>query len=107
MKALSDTVWRFELRQGVKFHNGEAFDADDVVYTLNWISNPKNGVKVQRNVNWIKEARKVGPFTVDVEMKRPFPQAFEFYQGRSQSIPTNMAKLDLTVCIKHLLVPVP
>ena len=75
-KALSDTVWRFELRQGVKFHNGEAFDADDVVYTLNWISNPKNGVKVQRNVNWIKEARKVGPFTVDVEMKRPFPQAF-------------------------------
>ena len=40
-KALSDTVWRFELRQGVKFHNGEAFDADDVVYTLNWVSNPK------------------------------------------------------------------
>ena len=80
-KALSDTVWRFELRQGVKFHNGEAFDADDVVYTLNWISNPKNGVKVQRNVNWIKEARKVGPFTVDVEMKRPFPQAFEFLSG--------------------------
>ena len=77
-KALSDTVWQFELRQGVKFHNGEAFDADDVVYTLNWISNPKNGVKVQRNVNWIKEARKVGPYTVDVEMKRPFPQAFEF-----------------------------
>ena len=80
-KALSDTVWQFELRQGVKFHNGEAFDADDVVYTLNWISNPKNGVKVQRNVNWIKEARKVGPFTVDVEMKRPFPQAFEFLSG--------------------------
>ena len=80
-KALSDTVWQFELRQGVKFHNGEAFDADDVVYTLNWISNPKNGVKVQRNVNWIKEARKVGPYTVDVEMKRPFPQAFEFLSG--------------------------
>ena len=80
-KAMSDTVWRFGLREGVKFHNGEAFDADDVVYTLNWISNPDNGVKVQRNVNWIKEARKVGPFTVDVEMKRPFPQAFEFLSG--------------------------
>ena len=40
----------FELRQGVKFHNGEAFDADDVVYTLNYLRS-KNGVKVQRNVN--------------------------------------------------------
>ena len=78
---LSDTVWQFKLRQGVKFHNGEAFNADDVVYTLNWISNPENGVKVQRNVNWIKEARKVDEFTVDVEMKRPFPQAFEFLSG--------------------------
>lgn len=78
---LSDTVWQFKLRKGVKFHNGEPFDADDVVYTLNWISNPDNGVKVQRNVNWIKEARKVDQYTVDLEMKRPFPQAFEFLSG--------------------------
>lgn len=78
---LSDTVWQFKLRQGVKFHNGEPFDADDVVFTLNWISNPENGVKVQRNVNWIKEARKVDQYTVDLEMKRPFPQAFEFLSG--------------------------
>ena len=78
---LSDTVWQFKLRQGVKFHNGEPFNADDVVYTLNWISNPDNGVKVQRNVNWIKEARKVDDYTVDLEMKRPFPQAFEFLSG--------------------------
>ena len=78
---LSDTVWQFKLRKGVKFHNGEPFNADDVVYTLNWISNPDNGVKVQRNVNWIKEARKVDDHTVDLEMKRPFPQAFEFLSG--------------------------
>lgn len=78
---LSDTVWQFKLREGVKFHNGEPFDADDVVFTLNWISNPDNGVKVQRNVNWIKEARKVDQYTVDLEMKRPFPQAFEFLSG--------------------------
>lgn len=78
---LSDTVWRFKLRQGVKFHNGEPFDADDVVFTLNWISTPENGVKVQRNVNWIKEARKVDQYIVDLEMKRPFPQAFEFLSG--------------------------
>ncbi|MEO0823949.1 MAG: ABC transporter substrate-binding protein, partial [Pseudomonadota bacterium] len=78
---VDDTTMEFTLREGVSFHNGEPFDADDVVYTLNWISNPENGVKVQRNVNWIKEARKVDQYTVDVEMKRPFPQAFEFLSG--------------------------
>ena len=80
-EALSPTTWRFKLRQGVKFHNGEPFDADDVVFTLNWISDEKNGVKVQRNVNWIKNAEKVDQYTVDVHMKKPFPQAFEFLSG--------------------------
>ena len=78
---LNDTTWQFKLRQGVKFHNGEPFDADDVVYTLNWISNPENGVKVQRNVNWIEKAEKIDQYTVNLHMKRPFPQAFEFLSG--------------------------
>ena len=78
---LDDTTWRFTLREGVTFHNGEAFDADDVVFTLNWISDPENGVKVQRNVNWIDRAEKVDQYTVDLHMKAPFPQAFEFLSG--------------------------
>lgn len=80
-EALSDTTWQFKLRKGVKFHNGEPFDADDVVFTLNWISDPANGVKVQRNVNWIKNAEKIDQYTVNVNMKKPFPQAFEFLSG--------------------------
>jgi peptide/nickel transport system substrate-binding protein len=28
------TRWRFVLRQGVKFHEGEAFNADDVVFSI-------------------------------------------------------------------------
>ena len=80
-EAISPTTWRFTLREGVKFHNGETFDADDVVFTLNWISDPENGVKVQRNVNWIDRAEKVDQYTVDLHMKKPFPQAFEFLSG--------------------------
>lgn len=78
---VSPTTWRFKLREGVKFHNGEPFDADDVVFTLNWISDEANGVKVQRNVNWIDRAEKVDQYTVDLHMKKPFPQAFEFLSG--------------------------
>jgi peptide/nickel transport system substrate-binding protein len=40
--ATSD-VWTFKIRQGVKFHNGAALTADDVVYTYQLHANPKNG----------------------------------------------------------------
>lgn len=78
---LSDTTWRFNLREGVTFHNGEPFNADDVVYTLNWISDPANGVKAQQNVSWIDRAEKVDQYTVDVHTKYPFPVALEYLSG--------------------------
>ena len=36
-------VWTFNIRQGVKFHNGQPLTADDVVYTYQLHTNPKNG----------------------------------------------------------------
>jgi peptide/nickel transport system substrate-binding protein len=36
-------VWTFKIRQGVKFHNGAALTADDVVYTYQLHTNTKNG----------------------------------------------------------------
>jgi peptide/nickel transport system substrate-binding protein len=36
------TVWTFSLRQGVKFHDGSPMTADDVVYTFQQLSDPKN-----------------------------------------------------------------
>ena len=35
-------VWTFKIRQGVKFHNGASLTADDVVYTYQLQTNPKN-----------------------------------------------------------------
>ena len=37
------TVYTFKLRKGVKFHNGRELTADDVVYTITRVLDPKTG----------------------------------------------------------------
>lgn len=80
-KWIDDRTLEMELRQGVKFHNGEAFDADDVVYTLNFIGDAANKVTAQQNVNWIAKAEKIDAFKVRITTKRPFPAAIEYLSG--------------------------
>ncbi|TQV74082.1 ABC transporter substrate-binding protein [Aliikangiella marina] len=46
---LTDTRWVFRLRRGVKFHNGEDFNAQAVKFTFDYILNPEN----QAGNNWI------------------------------------------------------
>jgi peptide/nickel transport system substrate-binding protein len=68
---LSPTVWRFKLRRNVKFHNGEAMTADDVVFSWQRVQTPGSIAKL--NLGDVKDVRKVDAFTVDVETKAPFP----------------------------------
>ena len=76
-KWISDTVLEMELRKGVTFHNGAKFGADDVVYMLNWVSNPDNKVKQQRFVSWIKECKKIDDYKIQIILHEPFPTALE------------------------------
>lgn len=88
-KPLLATAWKWadpktleiELRKGVRFHNGEAFDADDVVYTLNYVSDPANKATTQQNVNWIEKAEKIDQYRARIRMKKPFPAALEYLAG--------------------------
>jgi len=77
-KWLGDTVLELELRQGVVFHNGAKFSADDVVYILNYAANADNKVKYWTYVNWIKEVKKIGDYKVQIITHKPFPPAIEF-----------------------------
>ncbi|WP_234455141.1 ABC transporter substrate-binding protein [Thermohalobaculum xanthum] len=78
---IDDLTLELKLREGVKFHNGEPFNADDVVYTVNFVADEANGVKTQRNVNWMKSAEKIDDYTVRIHLKNPFPAAVEFLSG--------------------------
>lgn len=80
-KWIDDVTLELELREGVKFHNGEPFDADSAVFTINFVSNPASKVITQANVNWMKNAEKLGPYKIRLHLKQPFPAALEYLSG--------------------------
>lgn len=65
-------TWRFHLREGVKFHNGEAFDAEDVKFTIEWDMMPENN-RLSRlgGVQQVEKVEVVDKYTVDITTKEP------------------------------------
>ena len=72
-KALDDNpnIWRFQLRQGVTFHDGAAFNADDVVYSFKRAMKPTSAMK--ELLTSVKDVRKVSDYVVDFETNGPNP----------------------------------
>src|SRR5262249_20943194 len=71
-RRINDKTLEFDLRQGVKFHNGAEFDADDVAYTLNFVSRPEIKSAVPSYVRWIDHVETLGPYKVRIVTKEPF-----------------------------------
>ncbi len=68
---ISPTHIRFELRKGVKFHNGAPFTADDVVFSITRLMTPPSNMTAY--VQSVKEVKKVDDHTVDLILKGPSP----------------------------------
>ena len=77
-KQVDNKTIDFELNQGVKFHDGNEFTADDAVFTLNWAVSPDSKVVTRQSVDWIESAEKLGSYSVRLHMKKPFPPALEY-----------------------------
>ncbi|AWB90854.1 ABC transporter substrate-binding protein [Aeromicrobium chenweiae] len=65
-------TWRFTIRTGVKFQNGEALDANAVAYSINRLLDPATKSPIVELVN-VKQAKAVDATTVDFQMKTPDP----------------------------------
>lgn len=69
------TTWRFHLRHGVTFQDGEPFNADAAVFSVNRFVDPKFGTEMGIYLKSLLggHATKVDDYTFDIHLKAPDP----------------------------------
>lgn len=82
--------WTVRLRHGLEFHNGKTVTADDVVFTMNRIMNPKTGATASAQyLNILKHTRKIDHHTVEFDLVRPCSFFPALLSDVTYIIPTN------------------
>lgn len=81
--------WTFTLREGVTFHNGDPFTADDVVFTFNRSKDPEKSIHSGALAN-VNDVQKVDDFTVKLLLDQPqaslLVKTLERASGRAMTI---------------------
>ncbi|WP_119168135.1 ABC transporter substrate-binding protein [Algihabitans albus] len=88
-RQIDERSWEFDLRDGVTFHDGSEFSAEDVTFTLNRYADPEAGARSQASVGWIERVEAVDARTVRIVSKEPFPAALEFIAGSLPIYPSD------------------
>ncbi|MDB5408070.1 MAG: hypothetical protein JWL84_2982 [Rhodospirillales bacterium] len=67
---IDDRTLEFKLRRGVKWHDGSDFTADDVVYSVKYLTDPASRIRYT-NLDFVDHAEKIDDFTVRIVEKQP------------------------------------
>ncbi|MCX8997439.1 ABC transporter substrate-binding protein [Rhizobiaceae bacterium BDR2-2] len=78
---VDDRTLEFVLREGVTFHDGTPFGADDVVDTFAHLTDPAAKVLNASLVNWVESVEKLDEYRIRIHMAKPYPAALEFLAG--------------------------
>src|SRR5262245_27773011 len=68
-RSVNQTTWEFKLRRGIRFHNGEPFDAESVKYSLERLVDPKLKLRGASAFTPLTQVEIVDPLTVRVHSK--------------------------------------
>jgi len=84
-KLQNNTQWTFKIRQGVKWHNGDPFTAEDVKFSLDRTGDPAVKTRVSTVFTTIDRIEVLNPTTVVIHTKKPDPllaARLAFYGGQ-------------------------
>ena len=95
-KPVGDLTWEFTLRQGVTFHNGEAFNADTVLFNLDrmfrrnldrWgVKDVTAATSFEKVYPTVSRWEKTGDYTVRIHTSEPLPNLWDAI-GREPLVP--------------------
>src|SRR5262245_39405622 len=76
---VNPTTWRFKLRPNVRFHGGEAFTADDVLFSLERIRQPASDMSYA--VASVERINKIDDLTIEIITRGPNPTLLQDLTG--------------------------
>lgn len=69
-RRLDDKTLEFDIKEGVKFHNGETMTSDDFKATYEWAADEKTRIRFKENFNWLDHVEVLSPTKFRIHSKR-------------------------------------